>query len=88
MTAREHRVPLCSRAVEVLQRARQLRADWTGAVPAGLLFSSRRVRVLRDQSLSGLMSTLGIAVVSHGFRSCLSGVTGDRQERWSTLDRW
>ena len=50
-TAREHRVPLCSRAVEVLQQARRLRADSTAAAPGGIVFPSRRGKVLRDQSL-------------------------------------
>ena len=68
-TAREHRVPLCSRAVEVLQQARRLRVDLAAAAPRGIVFPSRRGKVLRDQSLSGLMPTLGIAAVPHGFRS-------------------
>ena len=79
-TAREHRVPLCSRAVEVLQQARRLRVDSTAATPGGVLFPSRRGKELRDQSLSGLMPTLGIAAVPHGFRSSFRDWAAERTD--------
>ena len=78
-TAREHRVPLCSRAVEVLQQARRLRVD-LAAAPRGIVFPSRRGKVLRDQSLSGLMPTLGIAAVPHGFRSSFRDWASERTD--------
>ena len=79
-TAREHRVPLCSRAVEVLQQARRLRVDLAAAAPRGIVFPSRRGKVLRDQSLSGLMPTLGIAAVPHGFRSSFRDWASERTD--------
>ena len=78
-TAREHRVPLCSRAVEVLQQARRPRVD-LAAAPRGIVFPSRRGKVLRDQSLSGLMPTLGIAAVPHGFRSSFRDWASERTD--------
>ena len=60
---REHRVPLCGRAVEVLAEARALG-------PGGpLVFPTSRGRPLKDMALSDLLRRLGIAAVPHGFRS-------------------
>ena len=79
-TAREHRVPLCSRAVEVLRQARRLRVDSTAGAPRGMVFPSRRGKVLRDQSLSRLMPTLGVAAVPHGFRSSFRDWASERTD--------
>ena len=79
-TAREHRVPLCSRAVEILRQARRLRVDPPAAAPAGVVFPSRRGKVLRDQSLSGLMPKLGINAVPHGFRSSFRDWASERTD--------
>ena len=37
-TAREHRVPLCSRSIQILQQARRLRVDPPAAAPADVVF--------------------------------------------------
>ena len=60
---REHRVPLCRRALEILDAAR--------AVSNGdlLVFPSGRGKRLNDMALSGLLKTLEIPAVPHGFRS-------------------
>ena len=80
-TAREYCIPLCSRAIEVLQQqARRLRVDPPAAAPAGVVFPSRRGKALRDQSLSGLMPKLGIAAVSHGFRSSFRDWASERTD--------
>ncbi len=60
---REHRVPLCGRAVEVLAEARGLGGG------GGLAFPTARGRQLKDMALSGLLKDLEIAAVPHGFRS-------------------
>ena len=60
---REHRVPLCRRAVEVLAEAREL------ANGGPLAFPTARGRQLKDMALSGLLKDLEIAAVPHGFRS-------------------
>ena len=60
---REHRVPLCGRAVEVLAEARGLGGG------GGLAFPTSRGRQLKDMALSGLLKDLEIAAVPHGFRS-------------------
>ena len=60
---REHRVPLCRRAVEVLDAARGLGPG------GGLAFPTARGRQLKDMALSGLLKDLEIAAVPHGFRS-------------------
>ena len=62
-TEREHRVPLCDRAVEVLEEAQVLQ-DRTG-----LVFPGARRGPLSDKILSSLMHELGIDAVPHGFRS-------------------
>ena len=60
---REHRVPLCRRAEQILDAAR--------AVSNGnpLAFPSERGKRLNDMALSGVLRTLEITAVPHGFRS-------------------
>jgi len=71
---REHRVPLCSRAVEIVDDARRLGVDPTGGATAGLVFPSQRGKALADARLSGVLHELGIGAVPHGFRSSFSGL--------------
>ena len=61
---REHRVPLCRRASEVLDVARTF---GNGGSP--LVFPSVRANPLTNIALSGLLKDLEIAAVPHGFRS-------------------
>ena len=62
---REHRVPLCRRAMEILDSVQAL---YEGASP--LLFPSvQQGKQLSDMMLSGLLKDLKIAAVPHGFRS-------------------
>ena len=60
---REHRVPLCRRAEQILDAAR--------AISNGnaLVFPSGRGKRLNDMALSGLLKTLEVPAVPHGFRS-------------------
>ena len=60
---REHRVPLTRRAEQVLDAARAL----SNGSP--LVFPSGRGKRLNDMALSGLLKTLEIPAVPHGFRS-------------------
>lgn len=60
---KEHRVPLSTRALEVLAEARQVQ-DATG-----LVFPSPRGKTLSDMTLSKLVKELGFDVHVHGFRS-------------------
>jgi len=60
---REHRVPLCGRATEILNQARV-----TGDGHE-LVFPSMRGKALSDMTLSKLVKEQGIAAVPHGFRS-------------------
>ena len=62
-TNREHRVPLSSGALAVLQEARSLVDD------SGLVFPSARGRPLSDDTISKMVRELRIAAVPHGFRS-------------------
>ena len=69
---REHRVPLCRRAVDVLDAARALAAGGRGPRARSgpkLVFPTARGGVLKDMALSGLLKGLGVAAVPHGFRS-------------------
>ena len=66
---REHRVPLCGRAVEILREAGRLSQAADGDEPDGLVFPSRRGKVLAEGGISKLVKLLGIAAVPHGFRS-------------------
>ena len=60
---REHRVPLCGRAVEILDEARRL----DGASP--IVFARGRGRELAEKQVRQMLERLGIAAVPHGFRS-------------------
>ena len=60
---REHRVPLCGRAVEVLEAAR---AHSDGNP---LVFPGARGKQMKDMALSGPLNDLEIGAVPHGFRS-------------------
>ena len=61
--AREFRVPLSSRALEVLTEARELADDF------GLIFPSVTGKALSDSTTSKLVRENGIPAVPHGFRS-------------------
>ena len=61
---REHRVPLCGRALEILDAARTL-----GDVASGLVFPTAHGKVLTDMALSRVFTEQKIAAVPHGFRS-------------------
>jgi len=61
-TAKEHNIPLCKEAIEVITRAP------THAC-AATIFSSEKGRPLSDMAMSGLMKREEIAARPHGFRS-------------------
>ncbi|MFD0982813.1 tyrosine-type recombinase/integrase [Tropicimonas aquimaris] len=60
---RPHRVPLSSRALEILRQAEKLRDD------SGLIFPSIRGKPLSDMTLSKLVKELGFEADIHGFRT-------------------
>jgi len=51
---REHRVPMCSRVVEIVDDARRLGVGRTGGAAAGLVFPSQRGKTIGDARLSGV----------------------------------
>ena len=61
---RQHRVPLCGRALEILEAAQAL---GEGAGP--LVFTRGQGKPLNDKQLRWLVREQGIAAVPHGFRS-------------------
>ena len=61
---RQHRVPLCDRALEILGEARKLAG---GESP--FVFAMERGQALRAERVGRLLKRLGIAAVPHGFRS-------------------
>ncbi len=63
-TLREHRVPLCGRAVEILHAARTL-----GGGSSPLVFPGRTGRPLDDTTPTRLLKNCNVAAVTHGFRS-------------------
>ena len=71
-TKREHRVPLCGRALAILDDARTLGDG------AGLVFPSQRGKPLSDMTLSKLIKELGLAAVPHGFRSSFRDWASER----------
>jgi len=74
---REHRVPLCGRAVEVLREAESLRGI-SNTVAADLVFPSVRGKPLHKVTISRLVQEQGIAAVPHGFRSTFRDWAAER----------
>ena len=70
----EHRVPLSSRAVAVLNEAREI------SDRSGLVFPSPTGRVLSDSTLSKLLRELGVGAVPHGFRSSFRDWAAERTD--------
>ena len=68
----EHRVPLSSRAVAVLDEAREI------ADRSRLVFPSPTGRVLSERTLFKLLRELHIGAVSHGFRSSFHDWAAER----------
>ena len=75
---REHRVPLCARAEEVLYAAECLRRGSTTAQSTGLVFPSARGKQLADARLSKLLEQLGVGAAPHGFRSSFRDWASER----------
>ena len=74
-TNRRHRVPLCGRALEILDAAQKLEG---GAGP--LVFTHGGGRPLHDGMLRRLLRKLGIAAVPHGFRSSFRDWAGEKTD--------
>ena len=61
---RRHRVPLCGRALEILEAAQELEG---GAGP--LVFTHGGGKPMHDSAVRRLLRQIGVAAVPHGFRS-------------------
>ena len=71
---REHRVPLCGRALEILDAARSL-GD-TGS----LVFPMRSGRPISPSTLPKMLQQHEIAAVAHGFRSSFRDWAAERTD--------
>ena len=60
---RKHRVPLCGRALEILDEARRLDEE------SSIVFARGHGRELAEKQVRQMLERLGIAAVPHGFRS-------------------
>ena len=69
---RKHRVPLCGRALEILDAAEAL-----GEGAGLLVFTHVEGKPLDDKRLRWLLRELGIAAVPHGFRSSFRDWAGE-----------
>ena len=74
-TNRRHRVPLCGRALEILQEARTL-----GEGNGPLVFTHGGGKPLHDSSVRRLLRQLGFAAVPHGFRSTFRDWAGEETD--------
>ena len=72
---RQHRVPLCGRALEILEAAQALEEE---AGP--LVFTHGGGRPLHDSQLRRLLRELGIVAVPHGFRSSFRDWAGEETD--------
>ena len=69
---RQHRVPLCGCALEILEAAQAL-----GEGAGLLVFTGGQGKPLDDKQLRWLLRELGIAAVPHGFRSSFRDWAGE-----------
>ena len=74
-TNRRHRVPLCGRALEILEAAEAL-----GEGDGPLVFTHEGGKPLDDKQLRWLLRELGIAAVPHGFRSSFRDWAGEETD--------
>ncbi len=74
-TNRRHRVPLCGRALEILDTA-EIQEGGVGP----LVFTHRGGKPLHDSVLRRLLRELGIAAVPHGFRSTFRDWAGEETD--------
>ena len=74
-TAREHRVPLSGRVLEILDAARKL---WNGESP--IVFVNERGRGLTRKRPGRLLLSCGISAVPHGFRSSFRDWAAERTD--------
>ena len=74
-TNRRHRVPLCGRALEILEAAQALEEE---AGP--MVFTHGGGRPLHDSQLRRLLRELGIVAVPHGFRSTFRDWAGEETD--------
>ena len=79
---RAHRVPLCGRAMEILDAARSL-----GEGHGQLVFPGRRGTQLAEKGLRRLLQRLEIAAVPHGFRSTFRAGRGGTEHRREVIRR-
>ena len=68
---RQHRVPLSPKALQVLTEAREIQDN------TGLIFPSVTGKAMVNVTMTKLLRDLGIAAVSHGFRSSFRVWCGD-----------
>ena len=71
---REHRVPLCGRAVETLEAARAIGAG------DGVVFPMRNGRPIAGSTLPKMLQLHGIEAVAHGFRSSFRDWAAERTD--------
>lgn len=70
---REHRVPLCAQAVELLHKVPRF-------VGNELVFPSPRGKLLSDMALLAVMRRMEVDAVPHGFRSTFRDWVGERTD--------
>ena len=76
--SREHRVPLCARAVEILHAAARPLRGSTTAQPGGLVFPSARQAARRRQAVEAARAVGDRGRSAHGFRSSFRDWVSER----------
>ncbi len=73
-TGRDHRVPLSTRAMAILDEARQ----YGDGAPNSLVFPAQRGGIMSDMTMSKLAKELGIKGTPHGMRSAFRNWASER----------
>ena len=71
--SKEHRVPLCARAVTILKKVAEFRTSDD-------VFPAPRGGAMSDMALAMLLRRMGVAVTTHGFRSSFRDWAGNETQ--------
>ena len=81
-TGVQHRVPLSTRALEVLTEAQEI----SGGDDDGLVFPSRSGRMISDGTIGRTLGRLGVNCTPHGLRSSFRSWCADTSQNWEAAE--
>ena len=81
-TGVQHRVPLSTRALEVLTEAQEI----SGGDDGGLVFPSRSGKMISDNTMGNCLKRLGVDCTPHGMRASFRSWASDTGQNWEAAE--